>query len=123
MPIGEAKPVHQSDHRAEKNLMINLKNCLNDSTSLEVHAHWDPIADSTHNLHKKSPENAEIFDLSPNETTKTYRGTDFNGFLPSSAVAVGDIWKLDLDKIIPFLVQFHTGATGTLRHGQEGAFA
>ena len=103
--------------------MINLKNCLNASTSLAVYAHWDPIADSTHNLHKKSLENAEIFDLSPNETTRTYKTTTFNGFLPLSAVEVGDVWKLELDKIIPFLVQFHTGATGTLRHGQAGAFA
>ena len=103
--------------------MINLNSVLNNSVSLEVHAHWDPIADSTYNLHKNSPENTELFDLSPNEPVREYRGDAFNAFLPSSSVAVGDVWELDLDGVIPFLSQFHPGATGELRHGQKGAFA
>ena len=98
--------------------MINLNN----SASLEVHAHWDPIADATYNLHKE-PENLELFDLSPNEPTREYKGDAFNAFLPSSSVTVGDVWELDLDDVIPFLSQFHPGATGKLKHGQKGAFA
>lgn len=96
---------------------------LNNSASLEVHAHWDPIADSTYNLHKDSPENIALFDLSPNEPVREYKGDAFNAFLPMSTVAVGDVWELDLDSVIPFLSQFHRGATGKLRHGQKGAFA
>ncbi len=103
--------------------MIDLNNILKNSASLEVHAHWDPIADSTYNLHKKSPENVALFDLSPHEATKEYKVEAFNAFLPASTVAVGDVWELDLDTVIPFLSQFHPGATGELRHGQEGAFA
>ena len=103
--------------------MINLNNILNNSASLKVHAHWDPIADATYNLHKNSPENIELFDLSPHELTREYKGTAFNAFLPSSSVAVGDVWELDLDAVIPFLSQFHSGVTGKLRHGQKGAFA
>ena len=99
--------------------MINLNN----SASLEVHAHWDPIADSTYNLHKDSPENIALFDLSPNEPVREYKGDAFNAFLPSSSVTVGDVWELDLDAVIPFLSQFHPGATGKLKHGQKGAFA
>lgn len=103
--------------------MIDLNNVLKNSAPLEVHAHWDPIADSTYNLHKNSPENVELFDLSPSEPTREYQGQTFNAFLPSSTVAVGDVWELDLDEVIPFLSQFHLGVTGELRHGQKGAFA
>lgn len=103
--------------------MIDLNIALKDSPSLQVHAHWDPIADATYNLHKNSPENSELFDLSPNEPTREYKGETFKAFLPSSSVTVGDVWKLDLDSVIPFLAQFHPGATGKLRHGQKGAFA
>ena len=103
--------------------MIDLNNALKNSASLEVHAHWDPIADSTYNLHKKSPESVELFDLSPHEPIREYKGEAFNAFLPPSTVAVGDVWELDLDSVILFLSQFHPGATGELRHGQKGAFA
>ena len=103
--------------------MIDLSNALKNSAPLQVHAHWDPIADATHNLHKNSPENVELFDLSPNEPIREYNEQAFNAFLPASTVAVGDVWELDLDKVIPFLSQFHSGATGELRHGQKGAFA
>lgn len=103
--------------------MIDLNNVLKNSAPVEVHAHWDPIADATYDLHKKSPENAELFDLSPHETTREYKDEAFNAFLPPSTVAVGDVWELDLDAVIPFLSQFHQGATGELRHGQKGAFA
>ena len=103
--------------------MIDLNNILKNSASLEVHAHWDPIADTTYDLHKKSPENVELFDLLPHEATREYKGEAFNAFLPASTVAVGDVWELDLDSVIPFLSQFHPGATGKLRHGQKGTFA
>ena len=102
--------------------MVDLSTALKSSASLQVHAHWDPIADATYNLHKE-PENAELFDLSPNEPTREYNGEAFNAFLPSSNVTVGDVWELDMDSVIPFLSQFHQGATGELRHGQKGAFA
>ena len=42
--------------------MIDLNNVLNNSAPVEVHAHWDPIADATYNLYKE-PENIELFDL------------------------------------------------------------
>ncbi len=103
--------------------VINLNSILNNSASLEVHAHWDPIVDATYNLHKNSPENVELFDLSPNEPIREYKSDAFNAFLPSSSVTVGDVWELELDAVIPFLSQFHPGATGKLKHGQKGAFA
>ena len=103
--------------------MIDFSTTLKNTATLQVDAHWDPIADSTYNLHKNSPENIALFDLSPNEPVREYKGDAFNAFLPSSGVTVGEVWELDLDSVIPFLSQFHPGATGKLRHGQKGAFA
>ena len=53
--------------------MIDLSNALKNSLPLQVHAHWDPIADATYDLHK-APENLELFDLSPNEPIREYKG-------------------------------------------------
>ena len=103
--------------------MRAFRNILRNHASVPVHAHWDAIVDATYDLHKSSPECVKLFDLSPSLTLKNYKGEAFNAFLPPSVVAVGDVWKLDLGEVIPFLYQFHRGATGELRHGQKGAFA
>ena len=103
--------------------MINLTNVLNSSARVQVHAHWDAMKDGTFKLYEDSPQNVELFDLSPAHPVKAYEASAFRAFLPPSDVTVGDVWELALDEVIPFLYQFHTGATGTLVHGQEGAFA
>lgn len=103
--------------------MINLRNVLNNSTSLQVHAHWEPISDSTFRMHEMLPEHIELFDLSPNHPIKEYRADDFNAFLPPSTVTVGDVWKLDARSVVSFLHQFHSGVTADLGYGEEGAFA
>ena len=103
--------------------MINLCNVLNSSTSLQVHAHWEPIVDSTFRMHEMFPEHTELFDLSPTQPIKEYQTDAFNAFLPPSTVAVGDVWKLDANRVVSFLHQFHPGATADLGYGEEGAFA
>ena len=103
--------------------MINFCNALNNSISLQVHAHWEPIADSTFNMHKSLPEHVELFDLAPNQPIKEYRVEAFHAFLPPSTVSVGDVWKLDANRVVSFLRQFHPGATANLGYGEEGAFA
>ncbi len=103
--------------------MVDLNSVLKNTATLQIYAHWDPIADATYDLHQDSPENMELFDLAPNEPTREYKVEAFNAFLPTSNVTVGDVWELDLDRVIPFLSQFHPGATGKLGNGQEGAFA
>ena len=102
---------------------MNLCNVLNSSTSLQVHAHWEPIADSTFRMHKAFPEHVELFDLAPNQPVKEYRTDAFSAFLPSSTVTVGDVWELDANSVVSFLHQFHPGATADLGYGEEGAFA
>ena len=101
----------------------DLRNILKSSATLQVHAHWEPIADSTFNMHKDSPVLTELFDLSPNQPVKEYRADVFNAFLPPSTVAVGDVWELNPNGLITFLHQFHKGASTAVYHGAEGAFA
>ena len=102
---------------------MNLCNILNSSASLQVHAHWDPIVDSTFRMHKAFPEHVELFDLTPNQLVKEYRTDAFSAFLPPSTVGVGDVWELDANSVVSFLHQFHPGATADLGYGEEGAFA
>lgn len=105
--------------------MIDFSNVLRRSVLIEVHAHWEPIADGWFNIHRQSPKFADIFDLSPSEPIKTYDVNAFEAFLPSGSVNVGDIWELlDWTQILGFLRQFHPSAKMhfTWTHGQSGAF-
>lgn len=108
---------------AMEKTVINFCNVLNSSSSVRVHAHWEPIADATFNMHNDSPELAEMFDLSPCYPVKEYGAEAFKVFLPPSTVAVGDVWALDANRIVPFLYQFHPGARADLGNGAEGAYA
>jgi selenoprotein N len=92
-------------------------------TGLEVKAFWEPFAESKYKLAKSWEE---LRNLKPATTTKVYRAEEFKVFLPKEPVAVGDVWKLDGEGLLPFLRQFHKGATMRLHHapvGIPGAFA
>src|ERR1051325_1839928 len=83
-----------------------IRVALEGSWKLEVTAFWDPIADSTYQLHLK-PENSNYFKFNPAQKTVSYDASAFNAFVPSTAVRVGEIWRLDPEKVLPFLKQFH----------------
>ena len=104
-------------------MRLNLSRMPQSAANVSVQAHWDPIADSFSNLPNKSPQHAALCDLSPSHPVKEYGTNAFKVFLPTSSVEVGDVWALDANGIVPFLHQFHPGATTTLTNGEEGAFA
>lgn len=100
------------------------------TASVQVQAHWEPIADATYNLHQPTqeqfdrlkarlpePVNMEweqalaLFNPKPVHPLKHYSQTDFQVFLPPSTANVGDIWELEPKGILTFLRQFHSGAT------------
>ena len=110
--------------------MIDLSNMLSASATVPVQAHWDPIENTTHNLHWATEERfnrskaqwqepvdmtwgewLKLFNPGPAYPLKNYSTTDFQVFLPPSTVNVGDVWDLDTKRILPFLRQFHPGAT------------
>ena len=122
--------------------MIDLHNVLSTSADIPVQAHWDPIENTANNL-PWTPEEKfnrskaqwqepvdltwkqwlKLFNPGPAQPLKNYSTTDFQVFLPPSTVNVGDMWDLDPERILPFLRQFHPGATMNLKHGQNGAKA
>ena len=110
--------------------MVDLSSLLSSTASVPVQAHWDPIADATYNLHQLTQEQfdrlkarwpeavnmeweqaLELFNPKPLHPLKNYSTTDFQVFLPPSTANVGDVWELDPKGILPFLCQFHPGAT------------
>ncbi len=110
--------------------MVDFSDVLSRTASLQVQAHWESIADATYNLHQLTQEQfdrfkarlpepvnmeweqvLELFNPKPALPLRNYSQTDFQVFLPPSTANVGDIWELDPKGILPFLCQFHSGAT------------
>lgn len=110
--------------------MRDLSNVLRTSANVPVQAHWDAIANTTLNLHRSTEEKfnrakaqwpkpvdmtweqwLELFNPKPAHPLKNYNTADFQVFLPPATVDVGDVWDLDPGGVLPFLRQFHQGAT------------
>lgn len=101
---------------------INLQNTLDKNTILQVQAYWDPIADTSLGLPDYTPKHAALFkNLSPAHPNREYEADAFKPFFPNKPIAVGSVWELDTNKIIPFLRQFHPGATAEM-HINPGAW-
>ena len=88
----------------------------NRNKTIQVDAYWTPIADTALN----SPRHAALFNnLTPAHPSQEY-GTDaFSVFFPKESFTVGNLWELDVKNIIPFLRQFHPGATAEM-HNNPG---
>jgi hypothetical protein len=88
-----------------------------------VTAEWEPAIDSWLKLPRNAPQYADLFDLKPAHTEQFYSNEAFKVFLPPGTDSVvGDVWALDVRQMLPFLHQFHPGATVSLS-GQRGAYA
>lgn len=100
---------------------INLGNTLDKKATLQVRAYWEPIADSALGLPNYSPENAALFNnLSPAHPIQEHEATAFEAFFPQEDVTVGDRWEIDVNGVIPFLQQFHPGATAEMHINPGG---
>src|SRR5262249_46728758 len=78
---------------------------------LATAAHWGPITDSMYDFHRRWDE---LRDLKPAVPTASHRGAEFQPLLPPGPVAAGDIWPLPAAAPLPFLRQFHPGATSDM---------
>ena len=89
-----------------------------------MQAYWDPIADSSLGLPDHTPKHAALFkNLSPAHPNQEYDVDAFKAFFPKGSVPVGHVWELDMNEVLPFLRQFHPGATAAMHinPGGEGA--
>ena len=100
---------------------INLRNTLDTRETLQVQAYWDPIADASLGMPDQSPKHAALFrNLSPAHAIREYEIDAFKVFFPKGTVPVGHVWKLDVNAVLPFLQQFHPGATGEMHINPGG---
>ena len=83
---------------------------------LQVEAHWELDEESVLNAYRSSPHHAAVLlNLKPTEAIKEHLDNKFDVFLPASGeAAVGEVWAFDVKGVLPFLRQFHPGATVTL---------
>jgi hypothetical protein len=81
--------------------------------SLELAATWERLTDTTYKFEQRYPL---VRDLAPAADRARYDAAQFRPFLPRDAVAVGDTWSIDPAAALPFLRQFHPGATAELHH-------
>ena len=92
-------------------------------TAAHVTAHWEPGTESWLKLPRNAPQYADLFDLKPAHAFQLHSHDVFSVFLPPGSDNVaGDVWPLDARQMLPFLRQFHPGATVSLS-GQQGAYA
>lgn len=92
-------------------------------TATHVAAHWEPGTESWRQLPRNAPQYADLFDLKAASAFQMHSNDVFGVFLPPSSDSVaGDVWAFDVRQMLPFLRQFHPGATVSLS-GQQGAYA
>ncbi len=129
-------------------MTVDFSHVLGNTTRVQVRADWEPIANTANHLHQPTEEKfnrakaqwpkpvdlaweeaLELFNPKPVHSLQDYNTTDFQVFLPSSTANVGDVWDLDPAGVLPFLRQFHPGATmkmpryGSIPAGQTNAKA
>ena len=94
---------------------INLRKTLDTRATIQVQAYWDPIADSSLGMANSLPKYEALFNnLSPAHPNQEHEMDIFKAFFPKGSVPVGHVWKLDTNEVLPFLRQFHPGATGKM---------
>ena len=91
---------------------------------LQMETHWELDVESWMKVYKNSPQHAALLNLKPALTMKVYSEPKFfDVFLPpTNEAAVGEVWAFDASGVLPFLHQFHPGASIALS-GKRGAFA
>ncbi len=88
-----------------------------DHVPIELKAVWEPVTDTVYDFEKKFDV---IKRLKPVSERARYEARHFRPFLPTEQVGVGDVWRVDPKAALPFLRQFHPGATDKLHHGFVG---
>ncbi len=86
--------------------------------ALTLDAFWEPCRRSKYGLF----EQTEVLKTpAPAEQRHTYGAAELEPFLPPSAVALGDTWKVESEAVLAFLRQLHPGARARLHHGYGSA--
>lgn len=88
--------------------------------SLELEAAWEQLTDTVYKFEKTYPL-VQAFE--PAMERAEYGADQFRPFLPDGPVEVGEVWQIDARDALPFLKQFHPGATERMHHGRGSGVA
>ena len=103
---------------------IDLRKTLDTKETLQVRAYWDPIAGASLGMPNYSQKYEVLFNnLSPVHPSQEYEIGAFKAFFPKGSVPVGHVWELDMNEVLPFLRQFHPGATAEMHINPGGEAA
>lgn len=83
--------------------------------TFELRATWSPFASSTYQLYEQEPMKG-LLAACPAEESASYSYADIAPLCPPSDAAVGKVYSVDEDALLPFLRQLHPGATMDLHH-------
>lgn len=93
---------------------------------LEMSAEWSPLTGTLYGLERRLEA---LHAPSIAADRAAYDERAFEPLLPDGSVRPGDMWRIDVRDVLPFLRQLHPGATAELHHdrgagvGARGAFA
>ncbi|HEX6884520.1 MAG TPA: hypothetical protein VF530_14180 [Planctomycetota bacterium] len=93
---------------------------LDPAASVTLEAAWAPCRRSKYGLFART----EVLRTpAPAEARRTYPAAELAPFLPPGPVALGEVWPVPREAILPFLRQLHASARAELEYGEPGTFA
>ena len=102
-------------------ISIEVASPIVDRGDVSLTANWIPFdEESTYGFAEKWPE---INEMKPVAETRKYESSFFASLAPKPQIQVGDTWRINENAMLPFLKQFHDGASVELHHnGPTGAY-
>ncbi len=98
--------------------LVSALPCLSqegDPSTFELRASWSPIASSTYQLYEQEPLKG-LLAACPAEESSRYGYGDIEPLCPPAGLAVGEVYTVEEEALLPFLRQLHPGATMDLHH-------
>lgn len=93
------------------------------SSSQEAHeciAEWGPVESSVYPMTRGRDGVADHIGRGARTPRKEHSTEDFRAFLPKDlgGVDLEEVWRVDVERALPFLRQLHPGATAVMRHAR-----
>lgn len=93
---------------------------LSSNEGVECVARWGPVESSVYPQVRKAKAVRAIFEAGAVTPKTTHDSASLRALLPADPTAAkdGDVWEIDVEKVLPFLKQLHPGVTPRMRHAR-----
>src|SRR5262245_17143360 len=81
--------------------------------TLTLEARWEPVSRWSLGT-REVVEHPLLPEVAPAEERREIRAELLRPFLPPGPVAVGEVWEVDAEAVVPLLAQLHPGASAEL---------